>query len=40
MLTRFEWAESRRLQTLEQTHCRRHESYGSGSWSPVLSKMG
>jgi len=39
MLTRVEWAEARRLQTLEQMHRRRQESYSSGSWSPVLFKV-
>jgi hypothetical protein len=39
MLTRVEWAEARRVQTIEQMHRRRQESYGSGSWSPVLFKV-
>lgn len=38
-LTRVDWAEARRVQTLEQMHRRRKESYGSGSWSPVLFKV-
>jgi hypothetical protein len=39
MLTRVEWAEARRVQTLEKMHRRREESYGSGNWSPVLFKV-
>ncbi len=39
MLNRAEWAETRRLETIERMHRRRQESYTGGSWSPVLFKV-
>lgn len=36
MLTRVEWAEARRVETIERMHRRREESYTSGKWTPVL----
>jgi uncharacterized membrane protein YkvA (DUF1232 family) len=36
MLTRIEWAEARRIQTIERMHRKREESYASGRWAPVL----
>jgi hypothetical protein len=39
MLTRVEWAEARRVETIDRMHRRRRESYAGGSWSPVLFKV-
>lgn len=39
MLNRVEWAETRRVETIERMHKQRNESYSSGSWSPVLFKV-
>ncbi len=39
MLTRVDWAEARRVETIELMHRRRRESYAGGSWSPVLFKV-
>jgi uncharacterized membrane protein YkvA (DUF1232 family) len=36
MLTRVEWAEAKRQETLDRMHRRRKESYAGGSWTPVL----
>ncbi len=36
MMTRVEWAESRRAEAIERMHRRRQESYASGSWTPTL----
>ena len=40
MLTRVEWAETRRLETIERMHRRRSESYGSSNSSPGLFRIG
>lgn len=40
MLNRVEWAEARRIETIERMHRRRNESYTGGTWSPVLFKVG
>ncbi len=39
MLTRVEWAEKRRVETIEKMHRHRRDSYSSGGWSPVLFKV-
>jgi uncharacterized membrane protein YkvA (DUF1232 family) len=39
MLDRVEWAEARRIETIEQMHKRRNDSYTSGGWAPVLFKV-
>ena len=39
MLNRVEWAEARRVETIERMHRRRQESYSQGGWSPVLFKV-
>ncbi|MBQ4854757.1 DUF1232 domain-containing protein [Rhodanobacter sp. B2A1Ga4] len=39
MLNRVEWAEARRIETIERMHRRRNESYVGGNWSPVLFKV-
>jgi hypothetical protein len=39
MLNRVEWAEARRVETIERMHRRRRESYAGGSWAPVLFKV-
>lgn len=36
MLNRVDWAEARRVETIERMHRRRSESYSSGKWAPVL----
>jgi len=38
-LNRVEWAEARRVETLERMHRRRSESYTGGGWSPSLFKV-
>ncbi len=38
-LNRVEWAETRRVETLERMHRRRSESYTGGGWSPSLFKV-
>ncbi len=39
MLSRVDWAEARRAETLEKMHRQRRESYAGGGWSPVLFKV-
>lgn len=39
MLTRVEWAEARRVETIDRMHRRRNESYVSGQWAPVLFRV-
>ena len=39
MLTRVDWAEVRRAETIERMHRHREESYVSGTWAPVLFKV-
>lgn len=39
MLTRVDWAESRRVEVIERMHRHRQESYLSGSWAPVLFRV-
>ncbi|HVC18336.1 MAG TPA: YkvA family protein [Rhodanobacter sp.] len=39
MLTRVDWAEARRVETIERMHRQREESYVSGTWAPVLFKV-
>jgi uncharacterized membrane protein YkvA (DUF1232 family) len=39
MLSRVDWAEARRLETIERMHRRRREAYAGGSWTPVLFKV-
>lgn len=39
LLNRVEWAEARRIETIERMHRRRQESYTGGSWSPMLFKV-
>lgn len=39
MLNRVEWAEARRVETIERMHRRRKESYAGGNWMPVLFKV-
>lgn len=38
-LNRMEWAEARRIETIERMHRRRNESYTAGSWGPPLFKV-
>lgn len=38
-LNRMEWAEARRVETLERMHRRRSESYTGGGWGPSLFKV-
>ena len=39
MLTRVDWAEARRVETIERMHRQRRESYAGGTWSPVLFRV-
>ena len=39
MLTRVEWAETRRVESIERMHRCREESYVSGKWAPVLFQV-
>ena len=38
-LSRVEWAEARRVETLERMHRRRSESYTGAGWGPSLFKV-
>ena len=39
MLSRVDWAEARRQETIDRMHRRRREAYAGGSWAPVLFKV-
>jgi hypothetical protein len=38
-LTRHDWAEAQRVETIESMHRQRQESYVSGNWSPTLFRI-